>query len=88
MVRIQVDIPSEKRSVEVDISDRSTVKDVIAPLRTQELLYDLGAGGSSGRVEWTLRIKRRSEQGRWWTEQEILDYTDREPDIGGRLGMC
>jgi hypothetical protein len=78
MVRIRVDIPSESRSVELDVGDRSVIEDVVAQIFESEgRKYDAIDGVAKGRG-WIMRIKTRSAQGRWWSEQEIKDYQDRE----------
>ena len=75
MVQIRVNIPSESRSVELDVENRSQARDIVARVLAQE---ETGPTDKRESDEWILRIKRRSEQGRWWSEQEILDYKDRK----------
>lgn len=78
MTRIRIDIPTESRSVELDVNDHSAVRDIISQVWQWGELKGAGVKEGLADGDWILRIKRRSEQGRWWSEQEIKDYKDRE----------
>ena len=78
MTRIRIDIPTESRSVELDVRDHSVVKDVISQVWKSGDLEGTSMDDQISEGELSIRIKRRSEPGRWWSEQEIKDYRDRE----------
>ena len=78
MVRIRVDIPSESRAVELDVSDQSAAREIVTRVLDGGCADPLIGQVEEGEEGWTLRVKRRSEQGRWWSDQEIREYKDCE----------
>jgi hypothetical protein len=83
------------RAIDVELATDTTAEDVLARILERadaELGGDEWRGVASDVAwsgertdEWALRVMREMEEGRWWSEEEIEGYRDRE---SGRLGSC
>lgn len=69
-----MDVPSLSRSIKLDVTGQVTAAQAIHDC-LQQLFSDTSDLDTAG---WILRARTRAEEGKWWMEQEIRNYRDRE----------
>jgi hypothetical protein len=83
MVRIRISASNLTEPVSLDIDEGTTAEQVIH--QALDRIRDDGKGlfgwklaeGGQEDEKWRLRVNRSMEEGRWWTEAEVLAFKDR-----------